>query len=453
MLLAGIGFKSVFLVSSQPHIFSNGYRVRFNEEPDQNCGMIRWKLFESAQLSKLHPELLLFLSKIKCLYVHGCNPEGAHSVSIVSICSQTDDEDLRGKTAKSHVVQLSVKESMCDNQDLCKYYLWGEAFPVKPGNRVGIRSDVEKWVVTLAFPFGERLRRGTSCIGVFAFLPTAMVTNFPFVIQADFILASSRECILLDNVWNLGILECVPTAFVNAFKLQGLKIVPHERFSDNSSTFFFSQPQHAVRILPRFRDILVKMERKMALLISLYSLKNVLHSSLDLEKYSAALDFLGVPFADDQWYIKCIKSSNLVLHVSDNVYVDHLGFIADNETIFSSEYFKSVPLLKYIDQQGNLKFCSVTKTTTEAPKIRCAMELETHRWLSKCSLLFRCPDTMYFLPTSTQKALLNRSSDETKKKHRRSSSICRLQLAFIPCRSEGLYSISLCFFALQSCRE
>lgn len=27
----GIGFKSVFLISSQPHIFSNGYQIRFNE--------------------------------------------------------------------------------------------------------------------------------------------------------------------------------------------------------------------------------------------------------------------------------------------------------------------------------------------------------------------------------------------------------------------------------------
>jgi hypothetical protein len=30
---AGIGFKSVFLVTAQPYIFSNGYQIRFNEEP------------------------------------------------------------------------------------------------------------------------------------------------------------------------------------------------------------------------------------------------------------------------------------------------------------------------------------------------------------------------------------------------------------------------------------
>ncbi|XBH71905.1 hypothetical protein VPH35_099299 [Triticum aestivum] len=44
-----------------------------------------------------------------------------------------------------------------------------------------------------------------------------MVTNFPFIIQADFLLASSREAILFDSPWNKGILECIPSAFMNAF--------------------------------------------------------------------------------------------------------------------------------------------------------------------------------------------------------------------------------------------
>ena len=63
----------------------------------------------------------------------------------------------------------------------------------------------------------QRLHRGMSSIGIYAFLPTEMVTNFPFVIQADFLLASSRETILLDNKWNQGILDCVASAFINAF--------------------------------------------------------------------------------------------------------------------------------------------------------------------------------------------------------------------------------------------
>lgn len=171
-----------------------------------------------AQLLRLHPELLLFLSKVNRVYVRGCDPKAANGVTTISICTGTDLMNVRDKTANASVVELSVKEKMGASEEKCKYYLWRQAFPVKPANRVNTRMNVEEWVNTLAFPFGNRLRRGTSFVGVFAFLPTAMVTSFPSVIQADFILASSRESILLDNVWNLGILECVPSAFVNAFE-------------------------------------------------------------------------------------------------------------------------------------------------------------------------------------------------------------------------------------------
>ncbi|CAL9136813.1 unnamed protein product [Musa textilis] len=33
------GFKSVFLISSKPHIFSNGYQIRFDEEPSPDCNL------------------------------------------------------------------------------------------------------------------------------------------------------------------------------------------------------------------------------------------------------------------------------------------------------------------------------------------------------------------------------------------------------------------------------
>ena len=53
---------------------------------------------------------------------------------------------------------------------------------------------------------------------LFLFLPPEMVTNFLFIIQVDFVLASSRETILLDDKWNQGILDCIPAAFMDALK-------------------------------------------------------------------------------------------------------------------------------------------------------------------------------------------------------------------------------------------
>ncbi|XP_068308008.1 uncharacterized protein [Pyrus communis] len=495
----GIGFKSVFLVSSRPHIFSNGYQVSFMEEPNQDCGIgyivpewVTGKPYLSSicevygfnkilptttfilplkpdkveavrmQLSELHPELLLFLSKIKHVYVRGCDPQEADDVSTISIFSETEHVNLSDKGANSRVVQLSVKEKKCDTDELCKYYLWRESFPVKPGNRVNTRMDVEEWVITLAFPFGERLRRGTSSVGVFSFLPTAMVTNLPFVIQADFILASSRESILLDDVWNLGILECVPSAFMNAFqscvrelslfpspgqafeflpaqaspiptfddlresirvKLEGLQIVPCQMLSGGN--WLFLQPKHAVRILPKFRALVLQMKSEGAFSSGSPLLKRVLHSSLDLEKYSAVLYFLGVVWASGHWYTECIRSCNLLM-VSDDVYIDLLDFIADNE-VMTSKHISVIPLIKYINREGNLQLCTITKTAKAESKIQYAEEKEVHTWLNKCNMEFGCPDNMYFLPDNVQKALLDnqRSVARNKKStHGIKSSVC-----------------------------
>lgn len=249
-----MGFKSVFLVSAWPHIFSNGYQIRFSEVPAQKCGIgyivpewIEKKLSVSdlqniygsdkvlpsttiilplkpekveavkKELSEIHPEVLLFLLKIKKLSVreHNGGSSSTDSVSAVSITSETNPVPLRSQEADSRLVHLSYDQ--VSGAASCCYYLQKQVFPVKAENVVSSRKDIKEWVISIAFPFGERLNRGgTSTVGIFAFLPTSMVTNFPFIVQADFILASSRETISLDNKWNMGILDYVPRTFVSA---------------------------------------------------------------------------------------------------------------------------------------------------------------------------------------------------------------------------------------------
>nr|XP_040245866.2 uncharacterized protein LOC109784829 [Aegilops tauschii subsp. strangulata] len=250
----GIGFKSVFLISSQPHIFSNGYQIKFNEKPCPECniGYIVPESVESRpslsdikqiygstrvlpttcivlplkdekvtavkqQLSSLHPEMLLFLSKIRRLSVREDNGNARGStVSEISISSEKNFEVRKNMHAESYTVFLSAQEN--ESEAECGYHMWRQRFPVKAENRVDKRTEIDEWVITLAFPLKERLSRGKQLSpGVYAFLPTKMVTNFPFIIQADFLLASSREAILFDSPWNKGILECIPSAFMNAF--------------------------------------------------------------------------------------------------------------------------------------------------------------------------------------------------------------------------------------------
>ena len=293
-------------------------------------------------------------------------------------------------------------------------------------NRVERRLEVEEWVITLAFPFGERLNRGMSSPGVYAFLPTEMVTNFPFIIQADFVLASSRETILLDNKWNQGILARVPSAFVNAFnslittsedvpvstlipmfrflpvcmssypKLKGVRelikkklleenIIPCQSYSDQK---IFRKPCEVSRLTPSFWDIL-KKGRKQG--VSLHSLSShgryILNSSFDTEEYDDVLNFLGVEPVYSEWHAKCIRSSNLVLGVAAEDYLELLLFI--------------------VGPDGVVVLCSISNVTMGNGVSMICMSTESRHisWMIDWNREFRRVTDRYFMPKSTQEAI------------------------------------------------
>ncbi|KAK9190780.1 hypothetical protein WN943_019390 [Citrus x changshan-huyou] len=476
----GIGFKSVFLICAQPYIFSNGYQIKFTEEPCPHCNLgyivPDWvnekpslsdiqKLYGSGskdlptttfvlplkpdkvkpvkqQLSSVHPEVLLFLSKIKRLSVREDNEDPLrNTVSAIAINSETNFVTRKNIDAESYTLHLAVNGDR--NNKECNYYMWRQRFPVKQENKVERRMDVEEWVITLAFPNGERLRRGATSPGIYAFLPTEMVTNFPFIIQADFLLASSRENILLDNKWNQGILSCVSSAFVNALislvkmtegapvsslppmfrflpvdsssysqlnkdvrepiraKLIEEDIVPSESCMVQK---FFHKPRDVGRLMPRFWNILKKAKVEG---VSLRNLSHhglhVLNSSFDREEYDPVLNFLGVAPVNSEWYAKCIQSSNLVLGVSEEVYCELLVFLAENwSSKFCNTNIGSIPLIKYVDVDGNVALCSIN-ASRQYDMVCLSPQLS---WLTACNKEFRCAANRFFMPESTYVALL-----------------------------------------------
>ncbi|XP_021754623.1 uncharacterized protein LOC110719948 [Chenopodium quinoa] len=420
----GIGFKSVFLVSKLPHIISNGYKVKFSEEPDKECGIgyivPQWISDEyivskiqtvygsellptttiilplkpdkvnpvKKELSSLHPELLLILSKLRRLYVHeNCSDQKTDSVTAISIVSETNYE--------VSIIKMQTQELF----------------------------------------ISQKLRRGTSLVGVFAFLPTSMVINFPFVVQADFILASSRESIVFDNRWNQGILECVPVASVSAFvscvkqgsplfgvaeafkllpshassfqefnkvretirmNLCDALIVPCETFNNQKT---FCKPSSAATIDPSFQEILNKMNKSGVSLSGLSSMKmRLVHSSLDQDKYKPSLDFLGI-YPQVTWHENCFTACNLVPRASDDMYIDILYFISQ----YISGSIASFPILKMINEKGEIDWCSIVSKRNVKTKIQYCVLEELHVWLQKCNIQFGCP--VFFLPNSTQVAL------------------------------------------------
>ncbi|XP_077228632.1 uncharacterized protein LOC143861623 [Tasmannia lanceolata] len=481
----GIGFKSVFLVTAQPYIFSNGYQIRFSEEPISNSSIgyivpewvdskptfsdihdiygtqktlpttaiilpLRHDKVEAVklELSNVHPELLLFLLKIKRLSVHETNVDHctSGSVSEISILSETDFRTIKDIDADSRILYLSATEGSAKSSEQCNYYIWRQRFPVKDENRVEGRKEIEEWVISLAFPFGDRLKRRSSSSGVFAFLPTEMVTNFTFIIQADFILSSSRETILLDNKWNNGILQCVPTAFVNAIvssvksvesaplssvasifnflpiqtssyavlndvrhsikaRIRDEHIIPCESFSTQR---VFCKPVDAGRLLPAFREILFALQEQGINLKSISSHgKHIIHSALDVDYFKKVLDFLGVKYVDYDWYGKYVQGSNLVLLASEDVYMELLCFLSDNwKSGFGVSSVADTPILKYIDQYEKLELCSVKAAKLRIHKIHFAKDAKQHAWLNKWKREFQNTGSFFF-PNSTQMALLS----------------------------------------------
>ncbi|CAM0909121.1 unnamed protein product [Alopecurus aequalis] len=479
----GIGFKSVFLISSQPHIFSNGYQIKFNEKPciECNIGYIVPEWVESErilsdikniygrskvlptttiilplkdekvsavkqQLSSLHPEMLLFLSKIRRLSVQeaNSNPKGS-TVSEIAISSEKNYQARKNMLAESYTVHLSAQEN--GKEEECGYYMWRQKFPVKPENRVDKRAEIDEWVITLALPHGERLSRGKQISpGVYAFLPTEMVTNFPFIIQADFLLASSREAILFDSPWNKGILECIPDAFMNAFvalvksstdapamclpsmfnflpvdaslipllepvrsgirnKVLVEDIVPCE---SHSSQKIFCKPGEVGRLKSAFWDILRKAQESGVDLKNLSTHGSyILSSHFDKSTYNTVLAFLGVKSVSTEWYAKCIEGSNLLKEVNEQIYLEVLSFVADNwQSYFSGTNMMSIPLLKYVNRSNVLSFWSISGASQWNDRLCIASEKKCIPWLISWNQEFPSSNRL-FVPPSTQGALQN----------------------------------------------
>nr|CAB3489865.1 unnamed protein product [Digitaria exilis] len=277
-------------------------------------------------------------------------PESS-TVTEIAISIENNFQSRKSMHAESYTLNLSAEESGKMEEE-CGYYVWRQKFPVKAENKVEKRDKIDEWVITLAFPLGERLSREKKLLpGVYAFLPTEMITDFPFIIQADFLLSSSREAVLFDSPWNKGILECVPTAFMSAFvtlvkstpdapamslpsmfnflpvnpsvisllepvrsrikeKVLTEDIVPCESYSLQK---IFCKASEVARLKPAFWTILHNAREFGVNLKNLSSHGTyILSSHFDKSTYDSVLKFLEVKNVDPECWNKEFPSSNKI---------------------------------------------------------------------------------------------------------------------------------------------
>jgi len=220
----GIGFKSVFRVTAEPHIFSRGYRFQFQEKPDpqigvgyiipywvaglpaelehhrnQTCIVLplrrgKWNQI-ARQLRSIAPETILFLSKLQALAIE---IDGREGVQVLR-----DD-------SRRPLVQFLCGERYAE------FWVAQQELAVPSHLDEPKREKVTTRSVSVAFPLDLSTRHHSRT--VFAFLPTEVSSGFPFLINADFLLSASREQILVDRPWNTWLRDSIAPVFLEAFE-------------------------------------------------------------------------------------------------------------------------------------------------------------------------------------------------------------------------------------------
>ena len=236
----GIGFKSVFRITSNPHVFSNGYAFRLPKEHKPTalgyivpCWVdhtpkvvtvehttIILPLDQPAtsfddiavRLREIRPETILFLRKLQHLRL------------------QVDgelDAVLRKQRLKGMKVRLSYSNSHSSETQpkslAADYWVVTKRFDKPPDVHAEKRNDVMQTDVTVALPLGADNAKGGQ---VFAYLPVYEDEKLPFIINADFLLTSAREAVQEREPWNEWLRGCVADTFVAAFEA----MVAHQHY-------------------------------------------------------------------------------------------------------------------------------------------------------------------------------------------------------------------------------
>lgn len=244
----GVGFKSVFLISENPQIYSTTYRFKFNKYHWAKPETLPWQIMpiwikepfdekwnttfviplknpEIADLIRneispdsLNVRMMLFLKGLKEIIIKdGKN----HERKIMKKTTKESENygicEIEEKSGESLTMERWVTfRKLCDVPSEVS-----EDFITKEWERDEVRSRE----VVVAFKLNEKNEleevEGTAHIGVFSFLPLKeeREIGLKFLLQADFLTAPGREVITRETKWNqwlakeiynLIIEKCIP---------------------------------------------------------------------------------------------------------------------------------------------------------------------------------------------------------------------------------------------------
>ncbi|XP_050398302.1 uncharacterized protein LOC126816138 isoform X1 [Patella vulgata] len=243
----GIGFKSVFRITDKPEIHSNGYHFCFDvksgpmgyimphwleiqdEKPQDwmtkialpfKPEMISQSRSLAAKFNDIHPSLLLFLHRLK----------------EISIDNQLEDSVLKMKrTDYDNIVEIKHGDTT-DRWLVVKKMLDCTNLSIQAKSGV----EVESTEIALAFPLKPNYKKHLQVLPdkqlVFAFLPLRNY-GFRFIVQGDFDVPSSRECVDRDSAWNQWIRNEIHNLFIESLEV----FKAHEEFTEIEALLAFLQ--------------------------------------------------------------------------------------------------------------------------------------------------------------------------------------------------------------------
>ena len=250
----GVGFKSAFLISECPEIYSGGFRFKFDKEVWDEPLHTPWQVMPlwietpSIEFSgKYKTAFNLSLKELKLLEKLKEEVKPDHlsdrillflrNVKEIEIIDHTQNlkrkiiKSMSSKTSEYEIYQIQEYENdILKNQD---HWLIFRSIGTVPEDvkedfvtKEWDRENIEKREVLAAFKLDKennliKEEKGTAHIGVFSFLPLKEVlSGLNFLMQADFLTTPgrgelARESLwnnwLADEIYNLIVEKCIPT--------------------------------------------------------------------------------------------------------------------------------------------------------------------------------------------------------------------------------------------------
>lgn len=377
----GIGFKSVFMVTNEPYVYSNDFQFKFNYDEKNPISIIipHWvddipHFVDSNQtnivlllknevkdelikFTEIDPCLLLFLRKLKYIEVED---------KIQNKSGVIERHDSEGKVKIVHPM----------GEDYWRIVKSPEPLKVPTHVKEERRKDITETEIVLAFPLKPDGSTETSTEQkVFVYLPVRSY-GFKFIIQADFLMPPSREDIHKDESdksWNKWLRDNIASIFLRAveefkldekFKKTYYNYIP---LTNEVTDIFFSpvveQIQNNLReakcILTESKNWLkpgevFRADNDIRALIPNDDLKRFFdkeYISSDIKANNQILDALGVHEFGFSHLVQCLQKEKWLEKQSDEWFTRLYAYL--NSQKLKEEQMQALKNLKLVRLENN----------------------------------------------------------------------------------------------------